>query len=259
LGELTPKELRKRWRTGKDLNVALESAPNPAWREREWVIELLSFVLSDRTVELKGMPLALLADGRLHTFGHSVGNITFIASDLQLEIFAPYPHWFLDREVVERCSLGEHPAASVLRMKSEHVLANLNKFLAVDQDGVAWDPHGEQLPNAPWLVSVFKYLAEERALASDADLNVFKKLALVPDQFGQLSRPGLRSTPLWPISDRARRSQLRKVLDALGVPLVKGAPGLARALRAALAHAKSPLVGDVSGPQLVDAIAETFQ
>ncbi|MET0396738.1 MAG: DUF3883 domain-containing protein [Longimicrobiaceae bacterium] len=259
LAELTPKELRKRWRTSKDINVEPANAPNPAWREREWVMELLSFVVSDGAGDLKGVPLALLADGKLHTFGHSTGNITFIASDLQRAVFAPFPHWFVDAELVERCGLAELPAAGVLRMTPDHVLRNLDRFLATDRDRVAWSPQGEKRPNAVWLTSVFEYLAAEGALASDAGLGIFRRLALVPDQFGQLSRPGLRSTPLWPIPDRAGRPQLRKVFGVLGVPLVKGPSGLARALRAALAHSKSPLVGEVTGPGLVDAVSETIQ
>lgn len=256
LAELTPKELRKRWRTSKDVNVEPANAPNAAWRKREWVMELLSFVVSDGSGDLKGVPLALLADGRLHTFGHS--GLTFIASDLERAIFASRPHWFVDPEVVERCGLREVTEAKLLRMTPALVLLNLKQFLAVEQDCVSWDPNGEQLPNAPWLAGLFRYLAAERALAKASNLVAFRTLALVPDQFGRLSRPGCTTTPLWPVPEKEGRSPLRKVLGALRVPLVKGPAGVSSALRAAVSHADRAVVWNVTGPDLVDAMSETI-
>lgn len=260
LSELAPSGLRARWRTDKDINVALADAPEPAWRNSEWVAALLRFVLSDGKRDLKGVPLALLSDSKLHTFGHSVGNITYIATAAQQEIFAKNPHWFIDPEFVERCGLDEIPEANVRRMTPADVLRNLNKFLKTDQDAVAWDPVSDGPPNGPWLASVFRYLATARALATEDNCDAFAKLALVPDQFGRLNRPGTTTTPFWPVADKELRARLRQVLGALKVPLVKGPVGITAALRSAVAPVvEDPLICEVTGPYLVETISETIE
>jgi hypothetical protein len=58
---------------------------------------MLRFCLEDGAdTSLQGLPLALLCDGKLHTFGHSKAGLIFSASEEQRHIFAGCPHWFID-------------------------------------------------------------------------------------------------------------------------------------------------------------------
>ncbi|NOY61602.1 MAG: hypothetical protein GXP10_00365, partial [Gammaproteobacteria bacterium] len=64
---LTPAAVREQLRVDEDINLPLAEITRPCLTNREWLVLLLRFCISDNPGrEIEGLPLALLADGKLH-------------------------------------------------------------------------------------------------------------------------------------------------------------------------------------------------
>jgi sacsin len=255
LAEIAPKHLRNRWRKKKDLAVDLAAAPCAAWRNKEWVISLLEFILSDGAGDLLGIPLALLCDGKLHTFGYCPSGSVFLATEKERELFPRFLNWFVDPELAERSGLTPNGPAKVVLMDVRHVLLSLSKILP-SQDMASWVEDAHQEPNAEWLLKVVSYLDEQKAFSSSNNVETFKTLSIVPDQFGRLHKPGTTGTPLWPV-EKTNAWDCSIALDAFEVPIVHGSAKFLESLRSAVALSEDDLIGNVSGPDLVDMLEAT--
>jgi sacsin len=255
LQALTPAQLRHKWRRKVDVNCALDAAPDPAWRQRQWVTDLLSFCLSDGSNDLAGLPLALHADRRLHTFGFA-GGIVFLASEEQRAVFSPFPVWFIDPTLAQECHLTDVPAAKLRTMTPGDLLRHVERILQSAGVTRGWEPNGELPPNAEWLTRVFKYLADAKALAIVENVGYFRQLAIIPDQFGRLYAPGTVATPLWPPA-KEDGAAIEAFMIAFRVPLVSGPNALTRALERALDVCDAELVWDVTAPDLIDVLYST--
>jgi sacsin len=258
LQELTPGQLRTKWRQKVDVNCDLAEAPNAAWRDPAHVAALLRFCLSDGSGDLIGLPLAILCDGKLHTFGLTEATVTFIGSDEQRAIFIQYPTWFVEPTFAEECRLSAVTGTkSLVVMTSSAVLLKLKRLLGSTGEPRPWEPLGEAIPNAPWLAVVLKYVGDTKALATPENLEHFKSLAVIPDQFGRLHPPGMTSTPLWPPT-KSSRAVVGAALAAFRVPMVSGPKPLLKSLERALEPSDVPVVWEVTPWDLIDVLHSTI-
>ena len=87
----TPNKLRQHLSENQALGVSLNNAPKASLRNRQWIVNMLRYCISDKHKDLRGLPLAILANNTLQVFGYNpIGNI-YSADDKQRQIFASYP------------------------------------------------------------------------------------------------------------------------------------------------------------------------
>lgn len=250
LSLVTSALLRQRWLRSDRKDWDLKDAPFPALRRRDWLEAITRFVISDPKLQLNGLPLALLSNGRLATFGFSQGKTIFIGSDEQREIFRSCLHWFIDPDYQNATRLGPQPAAQYVEMSPQAVMANLHSVLAKVGVGGSreWAPDGDEIPDAEWLRLVLDYLVENAAGVSVSDLAQFP---LVPDQHGRLHSPHCVGTPLLRSKDAV---SLITALEALGIPLVSGPDKLVRAVERFSRAFSEQVVFEADGPDLIDTL-----
>lgn len=237
-----PGEFRDWLRTDDSLGLALDEAPRACLRERAHIVDLLQFCLSDRKDDIDGLPLALTADGALRTFGRA-GEL-YLADDVTRRIFADSPAWFLDPGVQANTRLQPCPRADLHDMTPALALARLQERLSLPPGGaIAWDPEGEAIPNAAWLLLVLRYLTERFPPASAP---LFADLALYPGARGQLHCADGSDLRI-PTDDLGR--ELRHALDRIGVELVTGGHDVIAAIRAFQLRHPGPIPA-LTGPSL---------
>ncbi len=62
----------------KQLGVPLQDAPKPSLQNRQWIANMLRYCISDNHRDLRGLPLAILANNTLQVFGYNpIGTIYF--------------------------------------------------------------------------------------------------------------------------------------------------------------------------------------
>jgi sacsin len=251
LAMLEPAELRDRLREFGDVDCSIEDAPDPVLRNRNWVMDLFRFSVSDDG-GIRRLPLALVRGGKLRTFG---SQTLYLASARQVSLFEGFEEWFLEREMITRCNVREDDDSDLYKMTPKHVVEELKHVLDVSDDPVEWNPRGNALPNAKWLTRLFGYLAEEHCLKDPHIVAELENYCIIPDQFRRLNQPGKHETPLWSSAPDGRPLRLTDALAAFRVPLVDGPKPLVRALRGALEHASRELVWSQTGRDLIDTIA----
>jgi hypothetical protein len=227
---LTPALLRAALRVPADPKCPVEKAPRPCLAKPAWVRALLEYCLSDGKVDdLLGVPLALMSNGVLRAFGRDPNALVFLAGKEERALFIRTSSWFIDPGLETLPGLRESKAAGVLRFSPQHVLINLVKVLPTPQeDGrIAIATSGDAAPSQSWLVQVFEYLAgHAREIQPDEH---FKKIPLLPDQFGYLNVMGMADTPLLPTTEDPKG--LLAALTAARVPLVSGTEDVLKAIR----------------------------
>jgi len=253
LNNVTPKALREFLHTEEDIDSFVENSPRPCLRERDWVEEMLRFCLEDAADNsLQGLPLALLCDKKLHTFGHSKAGLIFSASEEQRHIFAGCPHWFIDPDSEKRVGLKAQPKARFCTMTAEGVIVNLGVILGKKSGGtvIDWEPEGDGKPNAEWLAATFAYLAkvfDSDLLKSPTNLQLWP---LLPDQHKKLHPLNSMARPMFRPSEPAYK-KLVASLELLGIALVTGPSALVDAIRQfAVAHPKC-LDAEMTGARLI--------
>jgi sacsin len=242
LNNVTPKVLRVFLRTDHDVDTPPEKSPRPCLRERDWIEEMLRFCLIEDGADtsLQGLPLALLCDGKLHTFGHSKAGLIFSASGEQRHIFAECPHWFIDPGFQKSVGVKEQPNARFSAMTAREVVANLGAILGKDSGGsvIDWEPQGSDTPNAEWLAATFAHFAkvpDSELMNSAANLQLWP---LLPDQGDRLHPFHSAAPPIFRPSEPAYK-KLVAGLELLGIPLITGSPSVLDGLRQfAAAHPK---------------------
>lgn len=74
---ITPELLRQKWKLTAHSDCILQDAPHPALRCRDWLEAAARFLIRDRSDDLFGLPIALLANGKLAVFGLAEAKLTF--------------------------------------------------------------------------------------------------------------------------------------------------------------------------------------
>lgn len=260
IDHLTPEDLRVALRTKADVATGLENAPRACLRRREWVEALLRYCLSDpkSNEQLAGLPLALLEDGKLHTFGY-FNKVAFLAGDTERRLLTGRPHWFFDKSFAVSVGLAPSNAGGVAQMTPATFAQNLPAAMDTSKgsDPVPWEPDAKGAPGAPWLTDLFVYLTEHHKDVLVKMQEWKTRPPLLPDQNQHLCPPGLATSPLLVPTELASNRRLLRALDSFSVPRVK-APGPLLDAIAGFAQATSgKYILSLTGPTLAAALSQS--
>ena len=253
LPRLTAQRLRDELRVEEDCDFEFSNPPRECIGTREWALALLKHCVSDRKCDdLNGVPLGLLASGRIRSFSSTRKQKIFLANAPEREIFLSQPHWFIDAEAQRECGLEASAGAGLLDFTPQLVVVNLKSVLpSVNEDALVDPGTCENAPSSEWLTIVYRYFVENKdnvQLKSD----VIASLPLVPDQFGMLRGMGLASTPLLASTDD--QSRLGTALKYFNVPVVFGDNDLMSAIRAFVDAYPNEAIWRVHPRDLIDTL-----
>jgi 2Fe-2S type ferredoxin len=175
----------------ESLGCSLENAPLPSLRRRDWIYILLEQCLSSNNRDLKGLPLALLADGSLQVFGYQSKANIYTGERIVRDIFSNVPEWFLDQDVIKDFS-GLINCDGIVEMSPTLVAENLSAVINEEAICTALKLGDSRSPDLQWLIKIYQYFTN-----TNGDLpNELKQVPLVPGSDGNLYRGGLVETPL---------------------------------------------------------------
>jgi sacsin len=249
--ELTPHDLRTELKVESDVDCLIGSAHRHCLRSRDHVVQLLRFCLSDDPEEdIRGLPLAIDFREHLRTIGLTSSPLYLAHSELDFDVFAEHPDWFVDPCLVADVGLKDAPDTNLLAMDAERFVDELGAYVAaITEDD---SPQLGRAKSGPltdeWLRSVFSRLLDSDLSGLKSDLN---EIPLVPDQSRILRTMGNSATPL--LFKGAQ--DLKHALTALSVPLVLGvSPELFALLQ--LFSEKEDCIWLVTPRDLVDTLAD---
>jgi 2Fe-2S type ferredoxin len=175
----------------KSLGCLLENAPLPSLRRRDWIYILLEQCLSGNNHDIKGLPLALLADGCLEVFGYQSQSNIYTGSRIVRDIFSKVSEWFLDEDL-----LKDFPSLNncdgIIGMTPILLAESLLEVIDEEAICIALRLGDDRSPDLQWLIKVYQYFTDV-----NGDLpNELKQVPLVPGSDGNLYRGGILETPL---------------------------------------------------------------
>ncbi|WP_413166916.1 sacsin N-terminal ATP-binding-like domain-containing protein [Capilliphycus salinus ALCB114379] len=258
-------DLRQHLIEHRSLNVELKDAPKPCLKRFDWIYHLLRYCVNDGCRDLRGLPLAVLANNKLEVFGYNSTGTVYVDNarlyidktqiNLVREIFASYPEWFLRPNLSGIVSTNYK---GVSEMTPLEVASKLTLILDnQDTEGLAWDSDNTELPNAEWLTKVYQYFTHYFP-SRDADKvqEKLKTIPLVPATDGKLYRGGSVTTPL--IYDNSISGNIsQQTLESLqyfGVKIVNASPKLQKAIVDFAKKQPNQLIWFVTGSDVVDSI-----
>ena len=227
--EFTPRKLRDILRVGKSLGVALSQAPKPCLRKRDWIINLLRYCLQDKDYkDLKGVPLAILADGTLQAFDYNAPGFIYLADKKEREIFANQLQWFLHPDLQKEFSdIKEIPEINLLKMNPAEVVKRLSVITGKGQiGGCQWQPDENTLPNANWLTQVYGYFTQSSF--SSTLFEQLKDYPIIPGSDGKLHQASHSQPPL--LCENNIESETREALKAFGILFIEAPEPLKQAI-----------------------------
>ncbi|MEB3828876.1 hypothetical protein LKK83_15425 [Phormidium sp. CCY1219] len=247
LETLTPAKLREHLHQDKPLGVPLPEAPKQSLSNWQWIVNMLGYCISDKSKDVRGLPLAILANNTLQVFGYNAIGTIYVADSEIMRIFDNKPEWFLHpnlaREVPE---IGQ--CIGVLNMNAKEVARRLVDVIGSTEQGYPWQPDGVNSPNSEWLTQVYRYFTKVSTLPNEE----LREVPLVPGNDGKLYKGGLVNTPLW-----CGRNIDREEVEALkyfGVPLVQASPKLEEAIEQFLQKHPQKFIWFVTGPDVVNTL-----
>jgi sacsin len=248
-----PVDLRSRLLTCEPLGMPVAKAPRKCLRTQEWVTNLLRYCLNDGCCDVRGLPLAILADGTLQSFGHNPPGFIYLVPTSEEEIlmdqiFKSYASWFLDTDFAYQVKANSGwegvsiltPVEMAKRLKD---VVDPGSCIAIE-----WEPDGKQIPNANWLAQVYTYLANVKNLPS----NELMEVPLVPCNDGLLYIGGSAETPLW-----YGTSTSRETLDTFQyfkIPLIEAHAALQSAIDTFRSRHPDKLIFRLTVPDLIDTL-----
>jgi len=205
-----PRAEVRRWlsdmASGTDVNCALDASPSPALSCSEWVIALAEFCAGGDLKRLRLLPLALLADGRLHTF--CACGALYLLSDEMRQLFADLPEHRLDP--VLQGVLGVDTPIAELDIRNLGVSDLVDCVRAVMQ---------RRRVDDTWMIALFDHLESLPPELVRKKRALIKKLVVVPDRDGQHHRLQPSKAPLLALE---HPPELIAAISALGIPIVGG-------------------------------------
>lgn len=251
LPTFTATNLRKHLTENKSLGVSLSDAPKASLRNRQWIGNMLRYCLSDKCQDLRGLPLAILADNTLQVFGYNAIGTIYIADDAQRGIFANYPEWFLHQDLTKL--LPGYNLNGISTMTAGEVANKLVNVIGSTQSEIDWKPDAPHPPNAEWLTLVYQYFynIHPRYLSQETVENL-KKVALVPGNHGKLYKGGCFDTPL--LRDDKIEAETIAAVQYFGATIVKAPAKLEGAIAQFADRHKNQLVYCITGQDILDTV-----
>ncbi len=251
LPTFTAANLRKHLIENKSLGIALSDAPKASLRNRLWIGNMLRYCLSDNCKDLRGLPLAILADNTLQVFGYNAIGTIYIADEPEREIFASYAAWFLHRDVAKL--LPGYNLNGVSRMTATEVAKKLVNVIGSTASEIDWEPDAPHPPNTEWLTLVYNYFynISPRHLSQETVENL-TKVPLVPGNNGKLYKGGTVETPL--LRGDEIEVEIIAAVQYFGATLVKAPPKLEGAIALFADRHKNQLVYSITGPDILDIV-----
>jgi hypothetical protein len=251
LPEYTPTQLRAHLTIQQPLACEIADAPKVSLRQREWIIRLLQYCLHDRCRNVHHLPLAILADGKLHNFSKKSHEYPYTADADLRHIFANYPEWFLDADLIKQVPIVSE-CQGVRAMTPTEFAERLREVIDPQKAGkIEWQPEGLELPNTIWLAQVYQYLVN---LSEPLPLPQLATIPLVPGNDGYLHRPQQSSTPL--CHDSSSGQEMLETLTYFSVAFVQAEAKLQQAITAFLKRHPETLIGHLTAPDLVEALGD---
>ncbi|NOJ80768.1 DUF3883 domain-containing protein [Myxococcus xanthus] len=229
----------QRLNTSGDIHCELSAAPHPALRRPEWVAALARFCAQDGLDKLTELPLALLADGMLHTFSRC--GPLYLVTDAERSLLKGITHRLLDPTFQAGVELTSPVPALSLRQTG---LAGMVEILRESLTTLFSDE--------VWWIRLFEHLEQLPLSEVRENKKALQTLALVPDQAGRLHPIGSIETPL--LMDEIPHS-LRQALFQLGVPIVSGSEELIASIQR-FADRHKGFVWSVTPGTIIDQLAE---
>lgn len=199
----------------KDINCRVQDAPWAALRRPEWVTAIARFCTQEGLDRLAGLPLALLSDGRLHTFGRC--GTLYLVSEAERVLLAAIPHRMLDPQFQQELRLTQPmPALGITRLDLPGLVSCVQEILSLGRVDEAW------------LVRLFDHLEHIAPNEVKKQKAVLETLRIVPADDGWLWPMGCLNTPV--LLDHAP-SALLVALSRLGLPLLVASEPLLASIR----------------------------
>ena len=251
--EFKPSKLRAQLQTLEPIGVPVEEAPKACLRKKEWVLSLLRYCLSDKHRDLTGLPLAILEDATLQSFGYNPPGFIYIVESskeeiLKNQIFQNYPHWFLDADFACLAEIS-NACKGITMLTPIETARRLKDLVGIgDNMAVIWEPDEERIPNKTWLTQVYNYFSDVDSLP----VAKLKQIPLVPSNDGLLYTGGKAETPLW-CSSKVSCNTL-EMLNYFEIPLVKAEGDLREAISKFLSSHPKDIIWELTVPDLVDTL-----
>ena len=254
LQTFTAANLRQHLTENKQLGVPLQDAPKPSLQNRQWIANMLRYCISDNHQDLRGLPLALLANNTLQVFGYNPIGTIYLSDDTTRQIFADRLEGFLHGDLTNVVS---HNMVGVSEMNATEVAKKLVNVIGSMQSECEWQAEALNPPNAEWLTLVYNYFSKiSPRYLSQETVEELKKVPLVPGNDGKLYKGGKFDTPLLYSNNIA--PETIEAVQYFGVTLVK-APAKLESAIAQFAHRhKNQLIWFVTGPDVLDEVSSRY-
>jgi sacsin len=244
-----PSNLRQHLTKHEPLGVPLPEVTLPSLRNQQWIVNLLRYCISDNYKDLRGLPLAILADETLQVFGYNPIGTIYIAEEKARQIFANYPKWFLHPTLYNQVSL--HKCVGVTQMHANEVANKLTQIINSHSPTYAWQPDALTPPNTGWLTLVYDYFSYIKS--QYLPLAELKSIPLVPGNDGKLYQGGLDTTPLLRSPDIDPNTLA--ALQYFGIKIIEAPVALLKAIAQFRERHEDQFVWYTTGPDVVDIIS----
>lgn len=213
---ITPANLRDLLKIQDDFpDVACEfaAAPMRMLTKQEWIPDIVEFCAEGDIAKLKNLPLAILADGLLHTFS-KCGKILLV-SENERKILQAIPERFLEPAFQSKIGINNPvPAVNIEALNLENFIDCVSQILAQGQT------------ESFWLTDVLEYLSSKSAEEVISNKDKLKSLDIIPSCKGTMCKMGYVNTPLIPAEIP---TQLFAALLLLNISIFKGGNELIQA------------------------------
>ena len=222
---LTQKNVRDLLRDSNFVDCELVDAKRKCLQNRDSVLALLEFCLSDNDPhDFEDIPLALMSDELLRKFDSFEAKALFLGSEQELALLGGVVDLFLHDDVV---ALDVELLPNVRSIAIDDVIREAAElYRSVGEGGfVEYDSSADDIPTYEWLSRFFEYCSESvktQRLSSLPEEELLQALPLVPDNSGRLWGMCLDKTPVF-IPKTQRRPWLVDLLTSAGKEVVADA------------------------------------